>query len=446
MNAVDTLLEFVRKHGLVTNHEIANALGIGQTSVARLLAEAGAGVMRIGAARATRYAATREVRGLGRQWPIHRVDRRGQLQHIAQIHALHDDRWLVRPETDWASLLLIGSDRGLFDGLPWYLDALRPQGFMGRIYAQQCSRLLGRLPADPNAWGDDDTLVGAIIAGDDVSGSFMLGEAPAERFRAHRIVQTPIKANDLAETYGQAASAALAGEQPGSSAAGEQPKFGALRANADNSVRHVLVKFSPPSHTEAGRRWGDLLVCEHLANACLGGLGIDVAATQIVRAAERVFLQSTRFDRVGEFGRIALTSLSPLATSLGCASTRWSDAGALLHEQGLITEATLQRMISLQQFGMLIGNTDMHLGNLSLWVEDGMPFTLAPLYDMLPMLYRPTSQGEVVERTFKPAVDGMPDWIVAAAGQFWRSVAESGDISEPFRDLARGHAGHFAGA
>ena len=33
----------------------------------------------------------------------------------------------------------------------------------------------------------------------------------------------------------------------------------------DGIVQSVLVKFSPPVSTEEGRRWADLLLCEHHA-------------------------------------------------------------------------------------------------------------------------------------------------------------------------------------
>ncbi|CAG0987599.1 partial Toxin YjjJ, partial [Rhodocyclaceae bacterium] len=47
----------------------------------------------------------------------------------------------------------------------------------------------------------------------------------------------------------------------------------------------------------------------------------------------------------------------------------------------------------LYAFGTLIGNTDMHHGNLSFVGEHGRPYSLAPAYDMLPMAFRPLATG-----------------------------------------------------
>ena len=441
MNTPSTVSEFARKRAFITSAQVVDAFGVSPASAVRLIGDAGEALLRLGAARATRYVATREVRGFGRHWPIHLVDEAGRLATAGTLHALHGDRWFVDAASPWQFLLQTGSDRGIFDGLPWYLDAMRPQGFMGRAYALHCAHLLGGLPADTQAWGDDDTLVGAIIAGDDISGNFLLGEPPAVRFGLYRPrIHTPW--NDRASAYMAAAQRALEGEPVGSSAAGKQPKFGMALTMPDGSSQHMLVKFSPPTDTPSGQRWSDLLVCEHLANTCLRAAGVVTADTCIVQAADRTFLESVRFDRVGERGRRALTSLFPLATSLGCASTRWSDAADLLLAEQLLDEATHRRMVELQRFGNLIGNSDMHLGNLSLWLGQRAPFALAPLYDMLPMVYRPTSQGEIIDRGFRPAPDGH-HWTIDAARAFWAAVASNDMVSEGFRAIASGHVRAF---
>jgi serine/threonine protein kinase HipA of HipAB toxin-antitoxin module len=45
----------------------------------------------------------------------------------------------------------------------------------------------------------------------------------------------------------------------------------------------------------------------------------------------------------------------------------------------------------LKVFGHLMGNTAMHLGNLSFNRVGSRSYALAPVYDMLPMLNRPAS-------------------------------------------------------
>jgi hypothetical protein len=56
----------------------------------------------------------------------------------------------------------------------------------------------------------------------------------------------------------------------------------------------------------------------------------------------------------------------------------------------------------LWAFGTLIGNSDMHSGNLSFVSEHGRPYDIAPAYDMTPMTFAPRSGG------------GLPDTISEA--------------------------------
>src|SRR5690242_6296122 len=49
---------------------------------------------------------------------------------------------------------------------PFFMDDLRPQGFIGRLLARQHSQPLA-LPIDPTSWSDDDTLHFLLAAGHD---------------------------------------------------------------------------------------------------------------------------------------------------------------------------------------------------------------------------------------------------------------------------------------
>lgn len=50
----------------------------------------------------------------------------------------------------------------------------------------------------------------------------------------------------------------------------------------------------------------------------------------------------------------------------------------------------------------MIGNTDMHVGNLGFFLNGALPPSRGPSYDMLPMLYRPAGNGSLVPREFTP--------------------------------------------
>jgi len=91
----------------------------------------------------------------------------------------------------------------------------------------------------------------------------------------------------------------------------------------------------------------------------------------------------------------------------------------------------------------MIGNTDQHFGNISLipaGVRHGR-FTLAPAYDMLPMLYRP-KEGRSTKPEFAPRrTPAAREWSSAldAAVRFWDRVASDGRISEEFRSTCSGN-------
>ncbi len=70
----------------------------------------------------------------------------------------------------------------------------------------------------------------------------------------------------------------------------------------------------------------------------------------------------------------------------------WVDAVEQLHDEQLIAQEDVESLRWLSGFGTLIGNTDMHLGNISL-IPGKTNFGLAPIYDMTPMYYQSKAGG-----------------------------------------------------
>lgn len=101
---------------------------------------------------------------------------------------------------------------------------------------------------------------------------------------------------------------------------------------------------------------------------------------------------------------------------------------------------------ALLTFGHLIGNTDMHSGNLSLrvTVADLLQrrfsgrFTLAPVYDMLPMRWRPNLEmGDAADYApFEPYLLNLAGTAHAPALQFWEQLAQWPVVSEALRSVA----------
>ncbi|MEI7880654.1 MAG: HipA domain-containing protein [bacterium] len=255
-----------------------------------------------------------------------------------------------------------------------------------------------------------------------------------------------VLAENRPAVYPRRADSILGGEWVGSLAAGEQPKFTDVIRNKDGGIRHVMVKFSGRSGRAADLRWGDLLAAEHYAAVLVAENGIPAAHTTLIDSGGRRFLESTRFDRIGLHGRHGLVSLSALdAAFFGELQTPWTAAAERLQGGGWLTALEAEQVTLFWWFGALIGNTDMHYGNVSFFLNKTRPLSLAPSYDILPMLYRPDVEGELPERQFSPLPplpDVLPLWARASlmAETFWGRVADAPMISASFQRIAAGNA------
>jgi hypothetical protein len=435
------LEQALRERGTATASELVRALGVSQPTLSRLISSLGSRVVRMGRARATRYGLSRDVARAGHRWPLYHIDPEGHAHPLGHLHALHDDAFHFVPTRALPALLHGDFADGLFPGLPWFLDDQRPQGFIGRAFARRVAGDIGASD-DLAAWRTDDVLLALLRHGHDNPGELVLGEGALQA--AQRRIAAPEAAVPSAERqtrYPILANAAIAGEDIGSSAGGEQPKF-AVTLREGEAWRPVIVKFSDRTDTPGARRWADLLVCEHLASQALRQAGLDAAHNALLEADGRVFLESTRFDRTPALGRRGLVSLAALdAGFYGHGRIAWSRFAPQLERDGWLSPEDARHLRLAGWFGELIANTDMHLGNASLLLADTRPLLLAPIYDMLPMRFRPASNGEVVTRLYTapiPLPEERDDWtaIAPAALGFWQRVADDARISPTMRELA----------
>ena len=184
--------------------------------------------------------------------------------------------------------LLDAARDGWWPGLPYPLQDMRPQGYLGRQLARAGHAAWGVAP-DPQRWSDDDVLLVLAQAGSDCPGDLIVGERAFARWPAQRLAAPePLAPSAIGPAYAALAQQALAAGVAGSSAAGEFPKFPALRERAGASTPQVLVKFSGAGDAAAERRWADLLVCEHLALQALNGMdNIDGLSGRACGAAAR---------------------------------------------------------------------------------------------------------------------------------------------------------------
>jgi hypothetical protein len=427
--------------GAQSARAIADELGISQPGVSRLITDAGSQIVRLGRARTTRHALGREIARAGSHWPLYRIDADGQPHTLGELHAIHGGQFHFEAEGSRPVFLHGDFADGLFPGLPWFLDDQRPQGFLGRNFARGIANDSGA-PEDPLRWQTDDLVLALLRHGEDSPGDLVLGEVSLQRALQAIIVDTvDIAEGERATRYPEMANAVLDGEDLGSSVGGEQPKFTTSLA-IDSDIVPVVVKFSGSTELPAGRRWADLLICEHHAGNVLRDHGFSAAQSEIVEAGNRVFLQSTRFDRTPRQGRCGFASFAAIdAAFYGHGNIDWWRLSPQLHRDGWLDEVDARRLRIISWFGLLVANADMHLGNVALQLADQRPLRLAPIYDMLPMRFRPSSNGEIVERRYEivmPAPEQKADWLAAAelALDFWRRTSEERRISDRFRLIA----------
>ena len=436
----DRLLTVLSRLGPCSATTLAQALDVPARTALRLLDEQASALVVAGAARRRRYAARRALRGDLHGLPIYRVDAMGQVHDSGSMQ-------LVSPRGTWWPMDVgrwpcpTEARDGWWGGLPYPLQDMRVQGYMGRQFARRHHEGL-RLAPDPRDWSDDDQLVALSTVGPDAPGDLIVGDASLRRWQAAQngdlIAETGCEA-----AYANLATQAVATGVAGSSAAGEFPKFTARRALAGAFTPEVIVKFSGADESPAVRRWADLLQCEALALAAMATLpGIEAARSRVLRFGGRVFLESERFDRHGSRGRSAIVSLATLdAEVLGQGHSDWPKLAQGLAHLHWLDAADVSRIAQVHWFGRLIANTDMHNGNLSFQPTGGR-FTLAPIYDMLPMRAAPLAGGEVPPLAPldwpHPRPDQTSDWHLAATAAlvFWHSVADNTDISAPMRDWA----------
>ncbi|WP_374490454.1 type II toxin-antitoxin system HipA family toxin YjjJ [Zoogloea sp.] len=396
-------LRLILAQGPMTARQLAEKAGISQPTVSRALAALGAEVIRLGAGAAIQYVLHDKGRGVAPA-PVFRVNDAGQVLPLGVLIPVRPDGFVME-QADGVRLHS--------DGLPWWLFDMRPQGYLGRAYASTHAASLG-LPANPEHWSDTEVLRALLVQGHDAIGNLLMGERARDQFVAMPL-PSPV---DRAVDYPRLARAVASGELPGSSAGGEQPKFCAYSARG-----HVLVKFSAPDEHPVSERWRDLLLAEHLALAVLG------VETEVFDFGGQRFLEIPRFDRWGPLGRVGVCSLRALdAEFVGDASAPWPVVVRRLAADGHVEAGAVDAVALQWAYGTLIGNTDMHAGNLS-FCHFGRPYVLAPAYDMLPMGFAPRSGGGIVD-TLPPA-----SLSAAVAGDSWRTALQ---MAERFFALASG--------
>jgi hypothetical protein len=395
--------------------ELLQSLGVSRVTLMNAYQREANGILRFGRARRTRYAGRRIYTGVDTDtFPVFRIDENGSLHRAGELVTLE------AAESVWLP------DDTVIDGLPPEMHDMAPQGFLGRSYARDHADL--GLPDDFADWSDRHVLIALSRRGEDLPGNLLLGKESFDRWQSlQHALHTP-------KDYQMLAAAALAGEHIGSSAGGDQPKFTAF---VDG--QHRIVKFATDASDNA-RRWQDLLLLEHLALQTLQDAGIDAARTEIVDLPGLRCLLVDRFDRVGANGRRAVVTLAAAGQIV---AGSWTDSAEKIHSRGEMSDAGLHRIALLDAYGALIANTDRHHYNLLLF-PSGDSYSVAPVFDQLPMAYAPPASGNLRNSAIHQphaAVNTIDVWDEAfqLANEFWRRAAAQ-HLTEQMAAIAQAHA------
>ncbi len=400
--------------GVLPAARLRARLGVSPATLMRMVRVAGPDVIRIGRGRATQYGWRQPWANLdGSRFPLFRITATGAAVPAGELTTLaaHQSVWMPAGT--------------ISEGLPVELMDARPAGFLGRHFASAHADL--RLPPRLTDWSDHHILLAMSCRGEDLPGNLIVGEESFARWQSLEGVAA------TRDDYPSLANATIAGHPPGSSAGGEQPKFGVAVGG-----RHVLVKFAARggSTDVVARRWCDLLILEGLALDVIASRGIATAPTSIIETPSHWFLESERFDRAGLRGRRSVLSLAAIHAD---PADSWARAATSLREAGRLTGDDARRLGWLDAFGALIGNTDRHQYNVLFFTEGGLP-RLAPAFDQVSMLYAPTADGQVPPRVFSvPTVTShtLDVWDDAreAAQRFWTRGSEDARLSDAVRAI-----------
>ena len=330
-NLTDRLLAYLQEHGLVGAREVMRELKISQPTFSRLVAGMHDRLCIVGEARSRRYALRRNLLNFGSEFPIYAISENGEAKHIADLKLIAAKGFLIVSHSDDIT-------SGAFPDIPYWLNDLRPSGFLGRLLPTKHPEL--GYPSDIRLWSSEACIHYWLTLAWDLIGNLIIGERTFRLYHEHlhRPAQPPsdFSSQDLAAVYKRLAREVLSLGAAGSSAGGEQPKFLTERPG---SSQPVLVKFSPPCSNEVQKRRGDLLVCEHICLSTLREQGIPACVSRLVAGSEQIFLELERFDRVAASGRRGVISLGALSAEFVGSSGSWRETAKQLLQKGRINQS-----------------------------------------------------------------------------------------------------------
>jgi hypothetical protein len=361
-----------------------------------------------------------EPTSISRVTPSGKVERLGQWVHRERVLELDRDGFPLR-----------GPGRHQLEGeLPWIFWDMCPSGYLGRRLQRKQPQL--RLAEDPNEWTAEHVLHAITQFGSDLAGNLLIGDEAVRQFRKLRYSSNPLDHIPDLKTAREDAehvrrTSALGGERP--------------KLLITTEVRAHLVKFPPRLKSPTGQRWRDLLRVEALCSQVLRAFGVNAARSKAKSGMGQMLLVVERFDRTPPRGRVGVGTLYFLALE------RWGDMEvsgpevlARLHREGAVDVASVETCTLVHSFSAAIGNNDAHLGNYALMFDDDGRASLAPIYDVLPMIFAPRND-ELPDQWITPRSTPIDPAVAPWVDALVRAVEAEPEISLGFKDLWRRYVG-----
>lgn len=424
------ILAYLSRFGPTPAQILCHTFKISQPTLSRILSMTKDKLFVIGRAQETKYALRRKIDGVVVPIPIYEIQEDSSTRHLGVLHPL-------QPQGFYFESQLADTKSALYLDLPYFLNDLRPTGFLGRLIPTQHKDL--ELPLDIRLWTSEHCLKFLTTCEWNSIGNFIVGEKAFQLYLQNcQSIKNGVESKNRAKQYLQYANDILSIGDAGSSAAGEQPKFITILLP---EIKHVIVKFSPPMNTEIGIRVADLLICESIASHILRKHGHAAANTEIIIYQDRVFLEINRFDRMNQFARRGLITLFSLDLEFSGTLSSWSKTSIELIKQKILPSTFYEIIRFRELFGDLIGNNDMHLANFSFFTNGLQVIEAAPVYDMSPMIFMPRA-NQIINKPFDPPLPFPEErklWSFAysAASEFWNAVLNDDRISVAFKQIAQ---------
>ena len=422
---------------IATSKEIQQHCNLTARQVGLRLKKLGNSIIKIANGKSPKYALTVNAFGSSDEIYIWEVDNFGKHSVIAILRPLATGGFFVVKGIGMPRVFLGERGNGLYDDLPYFLRDMAPKGFLGKKIAEKLSQINESFPRNLDNWKNEHIGRYLLSNTNNSIGNLKFGNNVDLNIRQSFEKSTRKDYLNIADNL-------IDNDVNLSSAGGEQQKFTTFCTDIDS---HTIVKFSPKGDSENAKRWKDILISEHCANEIITKSGfITAAQTHIFEDGGRVFLESKRFDRSGEYGRKSMLSLTMIdAEFAGSRGDNWLESATILHKNKLLTNQDLIGVESLAIFAKLINNTDTHLGNISFEVHnDG--FALLPIYDMCCMGFAPKGNGDIIPLRFdEPNIKIVNDVHMPSleemAKDFWKLLSENKMLSNELKQFIIGGFG-----